>query len=115
MRCLWGLQTDIDSVAAELRRFDGSQLDDTDQMTGRDILWGHGGLVTPHEKSLPRCLPPQRSCQPYGRQVAAQLSAELAPQRRGIGLIQDPLEFVVTPGFEQCPQGIRNGLSAALS
>jgi hypothetical protein len=25
----------------------------------------------------------------------------------GVGLLHDPLEFVVTPGFEQCPQGIR--------
>ena len=24
----------------------------------------------------------------------------------GVGLLHDPLEFVVTPRFEQCPQGI---------
>jgi len=26
----------------------------------------------------------------------------------GVGLLHDPLEFVVTSRFEQCPQGIRS-------
>ena len=112
----WGLQMDVDSVEDKLRGLDGSQPDHTDQMTGRDILWVHGGLVTRHKKGLPGFFPPQSSCHPQGRKVAAQMSAELGPQRRSVGLLQDPLEFVVTPGFKQCPQGIRSyGLSATLS
>ena len=51
------LQMDVDSIEDELRRRDGSQSDKTDHMTIENVLWGHGGLVTGHEKGLPGFVP----------------------------------------------------------
>ena len=43
---------DVDLTEGKLPRRDERQSDKTDQMTMEYVLWGHGGLVTGHEKSV---------------------------------------------------------------
>jgi hypothetical protein len=44
---------DVDSIEGKLPRPDERNADETDEMALENILWGHGGLVTGHEKGLP--------------------------------------------------------------
>jgi hypothetical protein len=47
---------DVDSIEGKLPRRaerDSDETDETDEMTIANVLWGHGGLVTGHEKGLP--------------------------------------------------------------
>ena len=47
------LLMDVDSIEGKLLRCDECDSNETDQMTVANILWGHGGLVTGHEKGPP--------------------------------------------------------------
>jgi hypothetical protein len=47
------LLMDMDSIEGKLPRCDERDSNETDEMTVANILWGHGGLVTGHEKGLP--------------------------------------------------------------
>jgi hypothetical protein len=48
------LLMDVDSIEGKLPRRDERDSDETtDEMTIANVLWGHGGLVTGHEKGLP--------------------------------------------------------------
>jgi len=97
-RCPRGLQLNLDSVRVKHRGLDGGQADYTNQMTSSDFRWGHGGLIAPHKKGLAGFFSSQLSCQLKGRKISAQITAELGPQRRRVGLMHDPLKFVVTRG-----------------
>lgn len=44
---------DVDSIEGKLPRRDELDYEETDEMTIENVLWGHGGLVTGHEKGLP--------------------------------------------------------------
>jgi hypothetical protein len=44
---------DVDSIEGKLPRRAERDSDETDEMTIANVLWGHGGLVTGHEKGLP--------------------------------------------------------------
>jgi hypothetical protein len=48
---------DVDLLEGKLPRRDERDSDETDEMTVANILWGHGGRVTGHEKGLPGFLP----------------------------------------------------------
>lgn len=47
------LLMDVDSIEGKLPRRDELDSDETDEMTIANVLWGHSGLVTGHEKGLP--------------------------------------------------------------
>lgn len=51
------LLMDVDSVVGKLPRRNERDCDETDEMTIANILWGHGGLVTGHEKCFPGVVP----------------------------------------------------------
>ena len=51
------LLLDVDSIEGKLPRRDERDSDETDEMTIANVLGGHGGLVTGHEKGLPDFVP----------------------------------------------------------
>src|SRR5712692_4222853 len=53
------LLLNVDTIEGKLPRRDGRDSDKTDHMTMENVLWGHGGLVTGHNKGLPCFVPLQ--------------------------------------------------------
>ena len=51
------LLMDVDSIEGKLPRRDERDSDETDKMTIVNVRWGHGGLVTGHEKCFPGVVP----------------------------------------------------------
>ena len=47
------LLMDVDSIEGKLPRRAERDSDETDEMTIANVLWGHGGFVTGHEKGPP--------------------------------------------------------------
>ena len=48
---------DVDSIVSKLTRRNERDSDETDEKTIVNVLWGHGGLVTGHEKRFPGVVP----------------------------------------------------------